>query len=205
MDERTNNQERCFGRKVWHSRTERKWKWGFEKCSVVEVYPLKMITRLWKREEIKWLEFVYFLKDSGSVHKWQSSLNPKWPFTLLSSVVVQCQSSDSITPWTAAPQASLSFTISRTTHSHDGVCPLPFRLEWEWGCVFWKCKAVTCSSCVLDNGTSVWCLRGFITIWRTNKQVSKWTQELILLLKSRNLYPWVEMVSEGFLGLPRWH
>lgn len=59
--------------------------WGSEKCNVVEVYPLKMIARLWKRAEIKWLEFVYFLKDSGSIHKWQSSLNPKWPFTFLSS------------------------------------------------------------------------------------------------------------------------
>ena len=61
---------------------------GFEKCNAVEACPLKMTAHLRKREEVKWLGCVYVLKDPGSAHKWRSSLNPEWPFTLPSSVIV---------------------------------------------------------------------------------------------------------------------
>ena len=89
--------------------------WGFEKCNAVEVYPLKMIAHLWKREEIKWLEFVYFLKDR--LRSWMARLTESWVtfhITIICycSIAQVCQCSDSVTPWTAAYQAFLSFTAS---------------------------------------------------------------------------------------------
>lgn len=65
MYEGTNNQERCVLKKVLDRRTERKGNnEGLRNAMEYRFNHYKWL-HISETAEIKWLEFVYFLKDSG--------------------------------------------------------------------------------------------------------------------------------------------